>query len=80
VHLTAVIDMLRNVDGTCRRALVHDIGPVGECRGEMRVSARVEETEAVADGETEFLAIDAGQRRDDVDRGMRNQRRVMIGQ
>jgi hypothetical protein len=79
MDLAPVIDVLRNVDRTCRGTLVHDIGPIRERRSYMRVSARVEEAEAVADRETELLAVDTGQRCDDVDRGVRNQRRVMIG-
>ena len=46
----------------------------------MGSSRRIEEAEAVADPEAELLAIDAGERGRDIDRRMRNQRRVMIGE
>src|SRR5579883_487674 len=46
----------------------------------MRNAVWIKEAEAVADRESEFLAVHAGQRRHDIHRGVRDQRRMMICQ
>jgi hypothetical protein len=53
--------------------------PIGEGARELR-DALAEEAEAVADRHTELVGIDPGQGGHDVDRGVRNQRGVMIGE
>ena len=42
-------------------------------------SVRIEVAQAVADRHAEFVAIDAGQGCQDIDRRVRDQRRVMLG-
>ena len=63
MSLAALVDHLRNQQRAPGGVLVDEIGPIGKRRLEMRRAGRIEEAEAVADAEAEFLAIDAGQRR-----------------
>jgi hypothetical protein len=55
------------------------IRPIGEGTRETGdPSLLVEQAEVVTDRDAEFVAVYAGQRRQNIDRGMRDQRRVMV--
>ena len=72
MSLAALVDHQRQPVGD-------DIRPVGE--GALKTCDAVEkDSETIADRKSKFFAVNARQRRDDVDRGMRDQRRVMICQ
>jgi hypothetical protein len=59
------------------RPIGQNIRPIGEGTGEAGDAVQ-EQADAVADRHAEFVTVDAGQRGHDVDRGVRDQRRVVV--
>src|SRR5215469_3752602 len=55
------------------------VGPVGKGRHAIGAAVRVEVAQAVADRDTELVAVDTSQRSENVDGSMRNEWRVMVG-
>jgi hypothetical protein len=81
VGLAALVDHLRGEIGLrLPRKCGERIRPIGEGGHAVGRPVRIEIAQAVADRYAEFVAIDAGQRGQDIDRGMRDQRRVVIGE
>jgi hypothetical protein len=73
MDLAALIDHLRH------RCDAQIVGPVGEGAGEFRAGA-VEIENRIADRHAHLLAIDAGERGQDIHRRVGDERRVMIGE
>ena len=68
-------DVRRIIDERIQR-----IGPIGERSSRAAGPVWVEVTQAVADRDPHLVAVDAGQRGQDIDRGVRDQGCPVIGQ